>query len=191
MALSEKAVMELANKNQIDPEQIRTVLSKEISGNVSEDDLLRIPFRIGTTLNRSMCHASRFFREVRDNGIFYAARCPVCRHVLFPPIRPVCLRCIKKGNLVEYEYWKLGNKVEGTVVAWSKLVRGTTKHIGQGELYPALIKVDQADNAHWQFVLPSENKKIDMGVRVRSCLLKQEDRTGEIGDYAFELITDY
>lgn len=188
MSLSEKAIQELARKNQIDPERLRKVQSKEISGEVNTDDILRVPFRIGTTLNRSMCHASRFFREIRDNGTFYAGRCPTCGHVLFPPIRPVCLRCIKKGDLVEYEPLKLGSEVEGTVLAWSKLVRGTSKHLGQGVLFPAIVRVDGADNGHWQFVLPAEGKDVKVGVRVRSVLVEAQHRTGEVSDYAFELI---
>lgn len=188
MALSEKALQELALKNQIDREQLRKALSREISGEVKQEEVLRVPFRIGTTLNRSMCHASRFFREIRDNGVFYAGRCPACGHVIFPPIRPVCLRCIKQGDLVEYEPLKLGQEVEGTVLAWSKLVRGTTKHLGQGVLYPAIIRVHGAENGHWQFVLPAEGKEVKVGVQVRSVLLEAQDRTGEVSDYAFELL---
>lgn len=188
MALSEKALRELAEKNQLDVEQLRKALTCEISGDSIPEEVLRVPFRIGTTLHRSMCHASRFFRELRDNGTFYAGKCPVCGHVLFPPIRPVCLRCIKKGRLVEYVPLALGKEVHGTVLAWSKLVRGTTKHIGQGALYPAIVKVDGADNGHWQFVLPEEGKEVKVGTRVRSVTLESEKRTGEVSDYAFKLM---
>jgi len=88
---------------------------------------------------------------------------------------------------VEYEPLLLGSEVEGTVLAWSKLVRGTTKHIGQGALYPAIVKVDGADNGHWQFVLPEEGKEVEVGTRVRSVKLDKEERTGEVSDYAFRL----
>ncbi len=188
MALTEKAVQELAGKNLIDPGQLKKALAREVSGEAGRDDLLRVPFRIGATLNRSMCHASRFFRELRDNGIFYAARCPACGHVLFPPIRPVCLRCIKKGELVEYEPLKLGSEIEGTILAWSKLVRGSSKHVGQGVLYPVIVRVDGADNGHWQIVLATEGGEVKVGARVKSVLLEAEKRTGEVSDYAFELI---
>ncbi|MFC1890680.1 zinc ribbon domain-containing protein [Thermodesulfobacteriota bacterium] len=188
MALSENAALELAKKNSIDPESIKKAAAKEMTGSAKKDDTLRIPFRIGVTLNRSMAHASRFFRELRDNGIFYAAKCPVCGHVLFPPVRPVCLRCIKKGELVEYEPLEMGPEVEGTVAAVSKLVRGTSKDLGKGDQYPCLVKVDGADNAHWQFVVPTEGGEIEVGAHVRSVLADQADRTGEVSDYAFRLI---
>jgi len=188
MALTEKAALELARKNQIDPELVKEALAREISGEAGLDEILRVPYRIGVTLNRSMVHSSRFFRELRDNGAFYAGKCPACGHVIFPPIRPVCRRCIKKGKLVEYEPFKLGTEIEGTVVSWSKLVRGTSKHVGRGELYPAIVKVDGADNAVWQYVLPAEGKEIKVGARVKAVKLPREERTGEVSDFAFQLI---
>ena len=188
MALTEKALQELARKNLIDPGQLKKALAREVSGEAGPEELLRVPFRIGATLNRSMCHASRFFRELRDSGTFYAGKCPACGHVLFPPIRPVCLRCIKKGVLVEYEPLEFGSKVEGTILAWSKLVRGTSKHVGQGVLYPVIVRVDGADNGHWQIVLASKDDEVTVGARVKSVLLEEEKRTGEVSDYAFEPI---
>ncbi|MCP4643404.1 MAG: hypothetical protein GY851_23355, partial [bacterium] len=170
MSLSKEAVHELAKKHNIDPGLLEEAAADEISGEANPDDILRVPFRMGVTLNRSMVHASRFFREVRDNGIFYGCRCPECGHTLFPPIRPVCLRCIKKGQLVEYEPLELGPEVEGTVAAVSELVRGTSKDLGKGVQYPCLVKVDGADNAHWQFVAPEEGKTIAVGARVKSVL---------------------
>ncbi|MEW6200934.1 MAG: zinc ribbon domain-containing protein [bacterium] len=188
MALSVKAAREIAKRNNIAAELILKAAAVEISGGARKDDVLRVPFRIGITLNRSMAHASYFFREIRDNGIFYGGKCPACSHVLFPPVRPVCLRCIRKGELVEYEPLKIGTEVEGTVVAVSKLVRGTSKDLGKGVRYPCLVKVDGADNAHWQFVLPTENREPEVGARVKSVLADQEDRTGEVGDFSFRLM---
>lgn len=188
MALSEKAAKEIAKKNNIAPELIIKASALEISGRAHKENVLRIPFRIGITLNRSMAHASYFFREIRDNGIFYAGKCHVCGHCLFPPVRPVCLCCIKKGQLVEYEPYKMGLEIKGTVVAVSKLVRGTSKDLGKGVRYPCLIKVDGADNAHWQFVFPTENREIEVGSRVKSVLANQLDRTGEVSDFSFRLM---
>lgn len=188
MALSDNAANELGMKNSIPAELIKKSAAAELAGHVGGDAILRVPFRIGITLNRSMAHASRFFREVRDNGIFFGARCPACGHVLFPPIRPVCRRCIKKGELVEYEPLEIGPEVRGTVVAVSKLVRGTSKDLGKGEQYPCLIRADGADNAHWQLVLPDTRKEIQVGDRVVSVLIDQDKRTGEVGDFAFRLI---
>jgi len=188
MPLTEKAAEAIAKKNQIDLGLVKKALANEMSGAAAPGDPLRVPYRVGITLLRSMCHASRFFRELRDNGVFIAGKCPACGHILFPPMRPVCLRCIKKGELVEYEMFPLGTEVQGTVLSWSKLVRGTSKHVGRGELYPAIIRVDGADNAEWQYVLPSEGKEIAVGSRVKSVLLPVEERTGEVNDFAFRLI---
>ncbi|MBI5528949.1 MAG: hypothetical protein HY897_21690 [Deltaproteobacteria bacterium] len=187
MALSKKAAGEIARKNKIDPALVEQAAAEEIAGRARRDDVLRVPFRIGVTLNRSMAHASLFFREIRDNGIFFAGKCPACGHVLFPPVRPVCRRCIKKGELVEYEPLEIGREVEGTVAAVSKLVRGTSKDLGKGVRYPCLIRADGADNAHWQFVVPVEGREIEVGARVKSVLADQADRTGEIGDFSFVL----
>ena len=185
--LSEKAVVELARKNHIPIEGMLPALEAEVSGEVATAENLKVPYRIGLTLLRSMGFSSRFFREIRDKGLFFAARCPACGHSVFPPQRPVCHRCIKEGAYREYEYVELGPQVEGTVVSWSKLVRGSSKHVGKGILYPAVIRVDGAHNAHWQYVLPKEGLDMHVGSRVRSVLLPQEARTGEISDYAFEL----
>jgi uncharacterized OB-fold protein len=188
MAISQKAANNLADKNQIDRALIDQEMARELSGEAAVTEPYRVPYRVGVTLYRSMCHASRFFRELRDNGIFYAGKCPVCGHVMFPPMRPICRRCIVKGKYVEYELFPLGPEVIGTVLSWSKLVRGTSKHVGKGELYPSIIKVDAADNAEWQYVLPEEGKEIKVGAKVRSVLLPPEDRTGEVNDFAFRLI---
>ena len=188
MALSEKACDSISTKNQMDAPRVREALSREISGEASIDEVLRVPYRVGTTLLRSMGHASRFFREMRDNGVFYAGKCPACGHVLFPPVRPVCRVCIKKGEFVEYEPMELGPEVQGEVLSWSKLVRGTSKHVGKGEMYPSIVRVDGADNAVWQYVLPAEGKEIRVGARVKSILLPADERTGEVNDFAFILI---
>jgi len=188
MAISRKAIENLAKKQQIPVEQLLKIMDKEMTDPLPIKDLLFIPYRIGTTMYRSMNHASRFFRELRDNGMFYAGKCPACGYIVFPPQRPVCHRCIKQGKLVEYEYLKLGPVVEGVCVSWSQLIRGTSK---QGELLkscPSFVKVDGCANAHWQIVLPAADKEIKIGSRVRSVLKPQEERTGEIGDYYFILI---
>jgi len=186
MPLSKKAAEDLAKRNVIDPELVEKAARAEMSGEAAGAEVLRVPFRIGVTLNRSMCHASLFFREVRDRGVFYAGKCPACGHVLFPPIRPTCIRCVKKGDMIEYEPFKMGAEVSGTVVAVSKLVRGTSKDVGKGPQYPCLVKVDGADNAHWQFVRPAGGRDPQVGDRVKSVLKDAETRTGEIGDYLFE-----
>lgn len=188
MPLQETALKNIADKNQIDIELLRAALARESSGEAAADEPLRVPYRIGVTLLRSMGHASRFFRELRDNGVFMAGRCPVCGHTLFPPMRPVCRVCIKKGEFVEYEMIEMGTEVRGAVLSWSRLVRGTSKHVGRGELYPSIIRVDGADNAEWQYVLPSEGREIKVGARVKSVLLPPDQRTGEINDFAFVLI---
>ncbi len=188
MALSRDAVRGVAEKHHIAPGLVEEAAAGEISGDAGQNDILRVPFRMGVTLNRSMAHASRFFREIRDNGVFYGGRCPECGHTLFPPVRPVCLRCIKKGQLVEYEPLKMGPEVEGVVAAVSELVRGTSKDLGKGVQYPCLVKVDGADNAHWQFVAPEEGQAIVVGARVKSVLKEQEARTGEVSDYKFRLM---
>lgn len=187
MSLSKKAAHEIAKKNAIDLALIEKSAAAEIGGENSGDDVLRVPFRIGITLNRSLAHASLFFRELRDRGVFHSAVCPECGHTLFPPVRPVCLRCIKKGELVEYKSHEIGTEVQGTIAALSKLVRGTSKDQGKGEQFPCLVKVDGADNAHWQLVVPNGDKEPYVGARVKSVVIPQEDRTGEVSDYYFEL----
>jgi len=187
MAISKKAVEILANKNDIPFEQVMKVMEDELENQRGTDALLFVPYRIGTTLYRSMNRSSRFFREIRDNGMFYAGVCPECGHKVMPLQRAVCHRCIKKGFLSEYRYEKLGPEVTGICVSWSRLVRGTSK---QGDLlmsYPSFVKVDGCDNAHWQIVYPAHGREIKIGARVRSALRSREERTGEISDYWFVL----
>lgn len=188
MALSRKAAADLAAKNQLNLESTARALEREIRGEAGEDEPLRVPYRMGVTLLRSMAHASAFFRALRDRGVFLAGACPECGHVLFPPIRPVCRQCIRKGERVEYRMKDLGPEVRGTVAAVSQLVRGTSKDLGRGVQFPCLVRVDGADNAHWQFVRPDPGREVRVGNRVRSVLKEPEDRTGEVGDYWFVLI---
>ena len=186
--LSQKAIAELSRKHQIPVEHIEKALEKELQQEKATTEILRVPYRIGTTMLRSMAHASRFFREIRDNGMFYAGKCPTCGHTAFPPQHAVCHVCIKKGACVQYEYVELGPQVEGTVLSWCRLVRGSSKHVGKGEVYPCVIKVDGSDTAVWQYVLPKKGVEIKVGSRVRSVLLPAEERTGEATDFAFVLI---
>jgi len=188
MALSRKAAADLAAKNQLDSGLVAKALEREIAGEAQESEPLRVPFRMGVTLNRSMAHASPFFRALRDRGVFLAGKCPACGHLLFPPMRPVCLICIRRGELVEYRMEELGPEVQGTVAAVSKLVRGTSKDLGKGVQFPCLVRVDRAHNAHWQFVRPDSHRDIRVGDRVRSALKEQGDRTGEVSDYSFVLL---
>ena len=125
--------------------------------------------------------------HLRDNGRFYAARCPSCGHTILPPSHSVCHLCIKKGALHEYEFVDFGPELEGTVLSWCRLVRGSTKHVGRGEVYPCVVRVDGSAIGMWQYVLPREGSEIRVGARVRSTLLPQEQRTGEVSDFAFRL----
>ena len=138
--------------------------------------------------NGPVFYSRRYFREIRDNGRFYAGRCPACGHTALPPAHAVCHACIKKGALREYEFVDFGAELEGTVLSWCRLVRGSTKHIGRGEVYPCVVRVDGSDIAMWQYVLPEEGVEIRVGARIRSVLLPQEQRTGEVSDFAFRLI---
>ena len=71
--LSPLALIELAKKHQIPVADLLPTLEKELTQIIDCNEILRVPYRIGTTMYRSMAHASRFFREIRDNGIFYAS----------------------------------------------------------------------------------------------------------------------
>jgi uncharacterized OB-fold protein len=186
--LSVQALIELSKKHDIPLEDLLPTVQRELADVIDTGEILRVPYRIGTTLYRSMAHLSRFFREIRDNGIFYAGKCPVCGHRAFPPQHAACHVCIKKGILSEYKYIELGPKVEGTVLSWCRLVRGGSKHVGKGEVYPCVVKVDGSDIALIQFVLPREGAQIRVGARVESVLVPQENRTGEVTDFAFVLI---
>jgi len=186
--LSMLGLLELASKHQLPVEQLLPTLERELTETIDTAEILRVPFRIGTTMYRSMAHASRFFREIRDHGRFYAGKCPVCGHVAFPPQHEICHRCIKQGTYSAYEYVDFGAEVLGTVRSWCRLVRGSSKHIGKGEVYPCVVRVDGSDIAMWQYVLPAQGVEIQVGARVKSVLLPQEKRTGEVSDFAFQLV---
>jgi|GEM_PF-2801065 len=188
MAMSKKAVETLGKKHQIPVDLLMKIMEKEIKDEQSAIAILRVPYRIGATLYRSMAHASRFFREIRENGVFYAGICPKCGHTIFPPQKPVCNRCIKKGELFRYDYMDLGPVIEGVIISWSRLERGTSKQSEMLKSYPSYIKVDGSDIAHWQLVEVAPGQEIKIGARVRSALRPQKERTGEISDYWFTLI---
>ena len=186
--LSAQAVIELSRKHEIPLGDLLPTVEREMTEVIDTREILRVPFRIGTVMYRSMGHLSRFFREIRDNGIFFMGKCPVCGHSAFPPQHAVCHPCIKKGVLSPYEYVELGPKVGGTVLSWCRLVRGGSKHFGKGAVYPCVVRVDGSDIALIQFVMPKEGAQIRVGARVESVLIPQEKRTGEVTDFAFVLV---
>ena len=106
MALSEKACDNVSTKNLLDPALVRDALSREISGEAGMDEILRVPYRIGTTLLRSMGHGDITTHGFRASFRTWASECTlypreVCELALAHDERSQTEDAYSRSNLVE------------------------------------------------------------------------------------------
>jgi hypothetical protein len=132
-------------------------------------------------------HATKFFKEMKENKKLSGTKCPNCERVLMPP-RPFCERCFTETN----EWVEV--KDEGEIVAVSI---NYIKYAGLPEppYAIAFIKLDGADTSIVYTVggvdlsNPDEAKeKVKIGTRVKA--VWKEERIGMMSDIKyFEPIT--
>lgn len=125
-------------------------------------------------------YMTRCLIELRDNGRFFAVRCPRCKRVQLPP-RIVCAVCHVKNE----EWVELGQ--EGTLVAFTimylPLTDPTTGKPHTPPFVYGSVRLDGADSVldHLIDVEP-DMEKVWVGMRCRAVLRPKADRIGDLSD---------
>ena len=121
--------------------------------------------------------------ELRDNGKFYAVKCPKCKRVQLPP-RIVCAVCHVKND----EWVELGQ--EGTLVGFTVMyIPMTDPTTGKPHEPPfayGSVRLDGATSVldHFLHVEP-DMEKIWVGMRYKLVLRPQAERIGDLSDVMY------
>lgn len=120
----------------------------------------------------------RFFREIKDYGRFWAARCPHCDVVYFPP-RLYCERCF-----AHLEDW-----VE--VPTTGRVHTFTVVHLDlDGNLLPkprilAFVQIDGTDGGLVHDLGEVEPEEVCIGMCVEAVFREKDQRRGSITDILY------
>ena len=129
----------------------------------------------------SLGELSPFFREVVENKLLMAARCPQCRKVWMPP-RGDCSDCY-----VDTEWLPISG--EGTIVSCTYCYfTGSGVDLISFIDIPyvfALIKLDGADTFMFHAVKPPSQKMGEVKTGTRVKVVFREERRGTIADFYF------
>lgn len=118
-----------------------------------------------------------FFKKLRDEGKFLAAKCRKCGHVFFPP------RLYCEFDFSDTEFMEVSG--EGCVKAFSVVnydVEGNK--MDSPEIY-AIIEMDGTDGSIIHLLGEIEPENVEIGMRVRPVLKPKEEREGRITDILY------
>ncbi len=122
--------------------------------------------------------ASRFFRELRDNGLIFGNRCGQCGKLFLPP-RSVCPECF-----VSIEQW-VQLPGTGTLMAYTVVHYSYSNHCQPKQPPYALgiIRLDWADTGLCHLLDEVGFEEIRIGMRLVAVL--SQERKGNILDIAY------
>lgn len=125
-------------------------------------------------------YGSKFFKELRDNGVFLGVKCPKCEKVYIPP-RKVCGKCFVEMT----EFVEVGP--EGSIGTFT-ILRYAFIDPETGEQKPVpygygFIRFDGADTLFQHYIEIDDESKLKIGARVRPVL--EEERKGTIRDIRY------
>ena len=128
-------------------------------------------------------YLTRGLSELRDNGKFYAVKCPKCQRVQLPP-RIVCAVCHVKND----EWVELGQ--EGTLVGFTimyiPMTDPTTGKPHEPPFAYGSVRLDGATSVldHFLHVEP-DMEKIWVGMRYKLVLRPRSERIGDLSDVMY------
>jgi hypothetical protein len=129
---------------------------------------MRIPYRWAAGMT-----ATRFYREIAENGKLFGTRCPACARVLVPA-RKSCSRCFR--DTTEWvEVSRQGTVKTFTIVHYTSPVQPSPPPI----IY-ILVQLDGADTAFIHRLASVATETIKIGMRVEAVLA--ENPKGQILD---------
>jgi uncharacterized OB-fold protein len=131
-----------------------------------------------TSLYTAGVAGERFFRTLKEQGVFTGTRCEKCGMV-YVPGRIFCERCLAKLDRWE----KVG--AEGTLESWTVLYQGLD---GKPLKEPAMVGLIRLDGASTVLVHRLGDVKpgeLQIGMRVKAVLKPKSQREGAITDIRF------
>lgn len=128
-------------------------------------------------------YLTKFLTELRENGVFFGIKCPVCGRVQVPP-RVVCATCHVKND----EWVKLGNggMLKSFTIMYLPLTDPTTGKPHEPPFAYGSVRLDGADSVIDHMVNPKVNPdEIKVGMKMRAILRPQKQRIGDLSDILY------
>ena len=162
-----------------------------------KNDLIRVPHRVTLSWKEPAgVYVNRLFLAMRDDEQLLAVKCPLCKHIFFPP-EPVCGMCKIRIEDTEENWVQLGN--QGTVldfykVTGSREVDPSTGWHPKGQTFNpiGMIRPDGGDEwtlfAH--ILEEDDTSKLYNGIRVEAVWKPREERKGLMSDIKFWRIVE-
>ncbi|MBE8540315.1 zinc ribbon domain-containing protein [Geoglobus acetivorans] len=118
-----------------------------------------------------------FFKKLRDEGRFLAAKCRKCGHVFFPP------RLYCEFDFSDTEFVEISG--EGCVKAFSVVSYDADgNRMEKPEIY-AIIEIDGTDGSIIHLLSEVEPETVEIGMKVQPVLKPEEEREGRITDILY------
>ncbi len=118
-----------------------------------------------------------FFKKLKEEGKFTAAKCKKCGRVYFPP------RIYCEKDLSETEFIEVSG--EGTVRAFTVARLDVyEKPLEKPEIY-AIIDIDGTDGCIIHLLGEVEPEEVKVGMKVKPVLKEKEKREGRITDILY------
>ena len=118
-----------------------------------------------------------FFKKLKDEGKFLAAKCKKCGHVYFPP------RLYCEFDFSETEFVEVSG--EGCVKAFSVVSYDADGNKMENPEIYALIEMDGTDGSIIHLLGEVDPENIEIGMRVKPVLKQKEEREGRITDILY------
>jgi len=117
-----------------------------------------------------------FFKKLKEEGKFIAAKCKKCGKVYFPP------RIYCEFDFSETEFVEISG--EGKVIAFTVAKLDVYENPMDPEIY-AVIELDGTDGRIIHLLGEVKPEDIYIGMRVKPVLKKKEEREGRISDILY------
>jgi len=117
-----------------------------------------------------------FFKKLKEEGKFIAAKCKKCGKVYFPP------RIYCEFDFNETEFVEISG--EGKVIAFTVAKLDVYENPMDPEIY-AVIELDGTDGRIIHLLGEVKPEDIYIGMRVKPVLKKKEEREGRISDILY------
>ncbi len=135
-----------------------------------------IPLEYIYTFGRA---GERYFRTLKDKGVFVGARCERCEITYVPP-RTYCERCFERleDNFVEVPS-------TGTVHTFTVLYKNLDGSEKDQPAVMAMIRLDGTDGGVVHYLGEVEPEQVEIGMAVKAVLKPKKDRKGGITDIKY------
>jgi uncharacterized OB-fold protein len=165
-------------RHGIPVDALRREFAAELAGQVPMDAPLEVPDKLEVFYKYSYGGQSRFFREIRENGKLYGAKCTGCGKVYCPP-RAHCSLCYVPTAWVPLPG-------TGTITAFTVQYVSTSAFIKKTPFICAYVRLDGSDFLLMANMEVDDVARIRVGTRVQAVF--RDERHGAITDFYFQPI---